>query len=136
MGGSQRQRDRKAFTLVEVVVGCVLLATLLVSTLLATSRYRGQIARARQRQQAVYLADKLLASWWDSKKGIPLAESGAIADPAQPNSLSLTWQTSVVSSRSVLGVIHPVVRLQVFDRLGRSELVAIEVLGRASGGGP
>lgn len=136
MVGSQRQWNRKAFTLVEVVVGCVLLATLLVSTLLATSRYRSQIARAQRRQQAVYLADTLLASWWDSQKGIPLAESGTVADPLKPNSASLSWQTSVVSSRNVLGVVHPVVRLQVFDRLGRSELVAVEVLGRASGGGP
>ncbi|MEM7557550.1 MAG: type II secretion system protein [Planctomycetota bacterium] len=136
MESKQGQRDRKAFTLVEVVVGCVLLATLLVSTLLATSRYRNQIARAQRRQQAVYLADMLLASWWDSQKGIPLAESGFVADPLKPSSASLSWQTSVVSSRNVLGVVHPVVRLQVFDRSGRSELVAIEVLGRASGGGP
>ncbi len=136
MVDSQRQRDRQAFTLVEVVVGCVLLATLLVSTFLATSRYRNQTARAQRRQQAVYLADKLLASWWNSQKGIPLAENGTVADPARSNSHILTWQTSVVSSRNVLGVVHPVIRLQVFDQLGRSELVAIEVLGRASGGGP
>ena len=136
MVGNRRQPARKAFTLVEVVVGCVLLATLLVSTLLAASRYRSQITRARQRQQAAYLADKLLATWWDSQKGIPLAESGVIEDPDRPNSLSLTWRTSVVSSRTLLGAVHPVVKLQVFDRLGQIELVAVEVLGRASGGGP
>lgn len=111
-----------------MVVGLVLLATLVVSALLATSAQHRKVQQAEQRQLAVQLADELLATWLDSQKGIPVLGSGSF-----PAHSELRWQTQVVASSDFLGVIVPVVRLDI-QRISkkRSTILSIEVLAKGS----
>ncbi len=58
-----KRRARRGLTLVEVVAGLALLATLLVSILMAYGLHSGQIRAAQDRLEAIHLADELLNSW-------------------------------------------------------------------------
>ena len=72
-----RETRRPAMTLVEVVGGLALLATLLVAALLAQGRYMRQAASADRRLQAVTAADALLTSWRLDPRSLP--HSGVLA---------------------------------------------------------
>jgi prepilin-type N-terminal cleavage/methylation domain-containing protein len=55
--------DRRGLTLVEVIAGLVLLATLLTSVLVAFKTHAAQIRGARDRLKASETADELVGSW-------------------------------------------------------------------------
>lgn len=122
-----RIRQAHGFTLLEVVLALVLLATLLVSSLLALGRHRQALRFASDRQQAITVADALLSSWYQSPQGIPLLASAPIANRA-----GWWWKTEVVAQRPVFGRLHTVVRLQIVVRSASSQreisLAAVEVL--------
>jgi prepilin-type N-terminal cleavage/methylation domain-containing protein len=61
--GSWKRFDRRGLTLVEVIAGLVLLATLLTSVLAAFKTHAAQIRSARARLQAAAAADELVAGW-------------------------------------------------------------------------
>lgn len=61
--GFWKRSDRRGLTLVEVIAGLVLLATLLTSVLAAFKTHAAQIRRARERLQATATADELVAGW-------------------------------------------------------------------------
>ena len=63
---------RAGFTLIEVVAGLMLLATLLVTMLLAIARGQRLNELSENRQTGASIADRLLAGWVDSDRGIPL----------------------------------------------------------------
>ncbi|MEM8733616.1 MAG: hypothetical protein AAGG44_05325 [Planctomycetota bacterium] len=136
---------RGGFTMVELVVGLVLLATLLVSMLMVLSRQRRANQIASARQQAVQAADQLLAGWFNSQAGMPLAGQGQILGT------QMVWRTQVARNVLVFEQPVPVVRMSIFlrgtstlngrvgaDRVnGRdqmdSELLAIELLAPQGG---
>ncbi len=118
---------RRGFTLLEVVVGIMLLATLLVTSLLALGKQRRILRQAHDRQQAISLADAFLTKWHQSSTGVPLSGSGPIAERA-----GWWWQTEVVANRVVFDKTRPIVRLQIIDRSANSAkesvLLSVELL--------
>jgi len=65
-----RRSTARGLTLVEVVAGLVLLATLLASILVAFGSQAAQIRAARDRMAAIDMADRLLSEW-TSQNAIP-----------------------------------------------------------------
>jgi type II secretory pathway pseudopilin PulG len=108
-------------TLIEVVVGLLLLSTLLASLLLSHGRHVRQVQLAQRKLVAIEAADRLLADWFAAPDGIPISATGKVAwdsVPRQNRSLgtesqatakgpvSLWWETFVSDTRHVetLGV--------------------------------
>src|SRR3954452_23578105 len=100
-----RQARRPAMTLVEVVGGLALLATLLVGVLLAQGRYTRQAAAADRRLHAIAAADALLTSWRLDPHSLPRSGTGVVAGDSQ-----LTWRTQTVLNPSVNELEAEVVR--------------------------
>lgn len=80
---------RTGLTLIEVVAGIALLATLLVSVLAAYRDHARQIKRASARLSAVNALDDLLAQFHDANKLPPPGSAGDVV--GIPN---LRWQAS------------------------------------------
>lgn len=120
-------RRRGAFTLIEVVLGLVLMATLLVGILLAIGRHQHIHRLSAERNAAAELADNLLTDWFASPQGVPLSGYGTL--PSMPR---WSWRTSVVANRTVVGRVFPVVELEIFSStpspVGRPALLSIEIL--------
>jgi hypothetical protein len=72
--------DRRALTLVEVIAGLVLLATLLTSVLAAFKTHARQIRAARDRLKANAAAEELLSGWLAQGALPAVGTQKAIAD--------------------------------------------------------
>jgi hypothetical protein len=109
------------------VIGLVLLATVLVSVLLALGRQRRLVQLADDRNFAIAQADQLLSAWLDTPAGVPLAAMSPI--PSRPGWL---WRTQVVKVQEIVGQAFPVVRLEIVDRSHASReevlLASVETL--------
>jgi prepilin-type N-terminal cleavage/methylation domain-containing protein len=116
--------SRGGFTLIELVVGLVLLATLLVSILLASARYEKSRRLAQNRSKAVQLADSLLADWFDSPGGIPIQASGRFGNQ------DFLWQTQLVRNDQLFGREVLIVRLEVstFSTQETTKLISVELV--------
>ena len=123
-----RTRARRATTLVEVLLGLVLLATLLVWILTARTRAARQTAVARARENASRSADRLLTRWWADPAFFPRSAAGVMPDAPQ-----FTWRTRVVDNPSARSLGASVVRLEVRDSDAPEILIAVEVLLPAKG---
>ena len=106
---------RNGLTLVEVVAGLALLATLLVTILLAFGAHAGQIRQAERRLEAIAVADELLREW-SAAGGIP--EVGSHERLAEYDDLS--WQ--IVSSP-----IPPAVG-NIFSQVSQISQVRLEIV--------
>jgi prepilin-type N-terminal cleavage/methylation domain-containing protein len=117
---------KRGFTLVEVVAGLTLLASLAVGVLLAARVHQRQIRFARERLAVIDLTDLLIESWQAQPSGIPVFASG----PFGPVSADAgwRWQTRPVGRRLVFGLPVDVIRLEVFRTQAPGEA--------AGGGGP
>lgn len=123
---SRFNEGRIAFTLLELVVGLVLLATLLISVLLGATRHNRMLKLADDRQLAIALADEMLVGWHDSRDGIPLRGRGVMQ-----GQVNWYWRTHVDSNRSVFGSMMPVVSLDIVrvnSERREDVLVSIETL--------
>lgn len=111
----------RGFTLVEVVAGLLLLATLGVSTLLAVSRHHRQTQLAQRRIQAAVIADQMLSQWYATSTGLPLTATGKINGTAN-------WQYVVgpIDQKTVVGQGVQVVRFEIND--GQQVLCSLELL--------
>jgi len=118
-----RCRRKRALTLVEVIVGLVLMATLLASSLLAFGAHRRQRRTADNKLVAVAMADDLLNQLINTREGIPPSAQGALA--GRPN---WYWQTRVVGVTQPAGVQLQVVRLQIFSAETTQSLATVEVV--------
>ncbi len=120
-------RRRRAMTLVEVVLGLVLLATLLVAVLLTRARLVRQTVAAQRRAAAVAAADELLSRWWGDKKNFPVDGEGAVQDRPE-----LAWRTRVAADETARSLGGRVVALEISDRGGGDEMqgtiLKVEVL--------
>ena len=83
---------RSAMTLVEVVAGMTLLASLATGMLLAYGAHQKQLRRAEQRINAVDVADKLLGQWYSSNVAIPRNRHGRVIANQEP----WIWKTQTI----------------------------------------
>lgn len=120
----RRDSRRDGFTLLEVVVGLVLMATLLVAIVQATAVHKQNLRRASDKLAAVEVADALLTdltrtdeTWWPA--------SGPVA-----NHPTWQWISEPAAAAAPLGVPVQVVRLRIVDATaaGPIELVRVEVV--------
>lgn len=105
-----RSSGKNAFTLIEVVVGLTLMASVLVGSLLAFSAHHRQQATAEGKLAAVAIADQLLNEWTGTREGVPASGQGAIF--GRPN---WYWSTSVVAAVMPAKVPMRVIRLEIIE---------------------
>ncbi|NND99091.1 MAG: type II secretion system protein [Pirellulaceae bacterium] len=111
---ARKRKRRQAFTILEVVVGTTLLASLVVSVLIAISSHQKKVRVAQQRIVATRLADELLSRWMQSTDGVPLSARGTLLpDQTRMVSQAITWQTNVIDRRELCGIPVHVVRLSL-----------------------
>jgi Tfp pilus assembly protein PilV len=110
---------KSGMTLVEVVAGLMLLATLLASLVTVKAGLMRQNRLAERRREAVSAADQLLAQWWQNPKTFPRSATGATPS-------GLLWQTRVVPNPAAQAAGAQVVRLEVSDESGTQ--AALELL--------
>jgi Tfp pilus assembly protein PilV len=103
-----RQPIRQGLTLIEVVAGLALMATILVAMLVMKTRFTHQLAFSNQHLRAVAAADSLLEQWWADPAKFPINRSGAI--PQYPG---FDWQTNLVENDVVARLDSRVVRLDI-----------------------
>lgn len=123
------------FTLMEVVVGLALAATLLVAVLAACGHHLRQLRLADSRMIAIKTADQMLAEWYHRDGRVPINAGGV----CRQNS-SLTWQTE--ARTTVLGASSnknsfkvEFVRLSIFrkeENTNTTPLISIEIMQPAS----
>jgi hypothetical protein len=99
-------------TLLEVVAGLALLASLLGAVVMAKGRYARQAAAADRRLQAVAAADALLAGWHLNPRSLPQAFSGSAAVPGDAG---LAWRLRPVANGGVEELGGRVVRVEILD---------------------
>ena len=116
-------------TLVEVVGGLVILATLLVSLLMAFNAHARQIKLAAAQLEAIELTDQLIAGWYAAGQLPAPGEEGTI--PSKP---TLSWRVMSVAT-DVSPVPARVMRVEVVDTpaFGKPEtLSSVEILAPAA----
>lgn len=129
LASARRAPDPRAqvggFTLVEVVAGLLLMASVLVSSLLAFSAHRQQSRTADAKLAAVRVAEDLLLDFTARQDGIPVGKRGRIAGTA-----GWFWRTTVVGTTAPVGVPLKVIRLQVIEVSGNRSvpLATVDVL--------
>lgn len=135
-----RRGGRAGLTLIEVVAGLALLATLLVAVLTTKARVTRQWATARQQLRATDAADALLSAWWLNPGQFPRDSHGLV--PGEPG---MAWHTRVVPNETLNRLDTTVVRLEVLDRgndaaagrvLASVEVVLDDAALRQRAGGP
>lgn len=109
-----------AFTLIEVIVGLTLMATVLVSSLLSFAAHQKQRRFADAKIAAVTVADDLLHVMSASPEGIPARGRGLI--PGQRNWF---WQTSVVGAMAPAQVPMRVIRFEIIEQSSQGSLRAL-----------
>ena len=114
-------------TLLEVVAGLALLASLLGAVVMAKARHARQAAAADRKLQAVRAADELLAGWHQNPRTLPPGFSGAGVVPGEAR---LAWRLRPVSNGGIEQLGGRVVRLEILDeRLAPSPVVtAVETV--------
>jgi hypothetical protein len=105
-------------TLMEVVAGLALLATLTGSLLEVKARVVRQNRLAEQKRAAVAAADQLLAGWWADLKNFPRSAAGTTA-------AGFAWRTQIVPNPAAQSVGGQVVRLEVSDDAGAKATVEL-----------
>ncbi|MGI9470653.1 MAG: type IV pilus modification PilV family protein [Rubripirellula sp.] len=103
-------RRSAGFTLLEVVIGLTLMASVVVASLLAFTAHRKQRRLADAKIAAVAIADDLLNQLSARRNGIPVAERGVIQ--GRPNWF---WQTQTVGTMIRAQVPLRVIEFQVIE---------------------
>ena len=114
---SLHSHHTRAFTLIEVVVGLTLMATVVVASLLAFSAHQKQIRQARSKIAALQISDDLLNRMSASRSGIPPFATGTI--PEHPN---WTWRTRVTEETTLAQLPVLIIQLQIIQRQADSQL--------------
>ncbi len=105
-----RCKHKYAFTLLEVVVGLTLMASVLVGSLLSFSAHHQQRRIADAKLVAVTVADQLLDELSGTREGVPAVGRGMIA--GRPNWF---WRTNVIGTAAPAEIPMRVIRLQVVE---------------------
>jgi type II secretory pathway pseudopilin PulG len=125
-------------TLVEVVAGMALMATLLVGILMAYGNHVHQIKRAQRKLEAIALADQLMEGWFSkTNPAVPITSGGgSIGNKKKSEKVnkgnSLVWRTYEIENRRVSDSLNlKIIRLEVQDSEAKKEndvLAAVEVV--------
>jgi len=118
---------RHGFTLLEVIIGLVLMGSLAALALVSLSSHQHSIVLAKQKQFANQVAEALLTNWYDQKGDVPTRDQGVFGQNGE-----WMWRTQPIGTRSVCGLQVNIVRLEVMGKVGtRSEpsvLTSIELV--------
>jgi prepilin-type N-terminal cleavage/methylation domain-containing protein len=107
---SADRRRPAAFTLLEVLIGMVLLSTLAVVTLQGFRSHKLQLKFSENRLVAVAELERLLAVWSSSDNGIPELGIGPVS-PTSP----WVWRIHIREQREIFGQPARVVRVEIFE---------------------
>jgi prepilin-type N-terminal cleavage/methylation domain-containing protein len=118
---SRKPPARKGLTLIEVIAGLALMATLLVTMLLLKARFTHQLSDSDRKLRAVAAADALLEQWWANPEKFPINRAGSVTD-----SPGLNWQTHLVANDVVSKLDCRVVRLDILS--GDSVVTSVELM--------
>lgn len=102
---------RLGMTLVEVVVGLLLLSTLLVGLLTAFGQHAKQIRRSRIRMEAICATDQLMAEWFSESGRLPYEDQGEVEGHEE-----FTWQITPKESLLDESLDIGTVRFELFYR--------------------
>jgi type II secretory pathway pseudopilin PulG len=112
----RRKTWQPGATLIELLVGLVVLGVLLVAVSTARARFLRQWGDAERRLAAVHAADALLAKWMQGPPAaIPLSGAGTLEGVADHR-----WRTHIVRDSTAASVGAIVLRLEIVDRRGHS----------------
>ena len=121
---------RRGMTLIELLVGLVVLGTVLASVTIARGRFLQQWRQAETRLQVTRATDALLARWMSGPlERIPVAAQGRLTEKGQH-----VWRTSPRRDAAVEALGAVVVRLEVYERqpemasASRAPVVTVEFL--------
>lgn len=103
-------RHNSAFTLLEVVVGLTLMASVLVGSLLSFSAHHQQQRMAEAKIAAVAVADQLLDEMAGSREGVPAVGRGIIAGRS-----NWFWKTNVIGNAAPASIPMRVIRLEIVE---------------------
>ena len=114
---SFRSRRGGGFTLLEVVIGLTLMATVLVSSLLSFTAHRKQRRFADSKLAAVAYADDLLNLMSASPDGIPHVSRGPVQ--GKPDWF---WQTNVAGMIAPAQTPLRVIRFEIIETTAQGSL--------------
>ncbi len=123
---SCRCNRQRGFTLLEVIVGLTLMATVLVGSLLSFAAHRRQRHLADNKILASAFADELLNVMTTSSDGIPNRGRGPV--PGRPR---WYWQTNSTTAIVVAEIPLRVIRFEIIEQTGTGSvrpLVSIDVV--------
>lgn len=114
-----------AMTLLEVIAGLALLASVLGAILVIKARVVRQSRAGAQREEAIAAADGLLRRWFIEPAKFPRMDRGTL--PGQPG---LSWRTYPVRNPPAEALGGQVVRLEIVSvpMADRPPVVAVEVV--------
>ena len=116
----------RGMTLIEVVAGLAILASMLTAIFSVKSRVTRQTRITERRREATAVADALLASWWQNKNTFPRSESGPVE-----GGQNFIWRTQPIPNPSAQACGAEVVRLEVLDATSLpapAPLVTVELI--------
>jgi type II secretory pathway pseudopilin PulG len=107
-----RRSAVQGLTLVEVIAGLVLMATLLAGILVSFGNQAAQMRKSRDRLKAVELADRLLGDW-SAQNAIPAIGTEQTLEGTK----DWRWRLAEANSTDLDTVGLAAVRLEVFRRI-------------------
>jgi prepilin-type N-terminal cleavage/methylation domain-containing protein len=110
MSSSCFRNNKRGFTLIEVLVGMVLLSSLAIAALQGFKAHKRQLQFAEKKILAVAELDRLLTRMSGSIGGIPSVSAGPL-DPQR----GWVWQAQPVGQRMVFGQPKLVVRIDALE---------------------
>ena len=113
-------KHKYAFTLLEVVVGLTLMASVLVGSLLSFSAHHQQRRIADAKIAAVTVADQLLDELSGTREGVPAVGRGMIA--GRPNWF---WRTNVIGTAAPAEIPMRVIRLEVVEVINKGRMLPL-----------
>ena len=129
-----RHIQKRAFTLLEVIVGLMLMGSLVASGLVALSSHQHSIVLAKQKQHANRVAETLLVNWYEVQGRVPIRDQGIIVANGE-----WLWRTQPVGARSVCGLQVNIIRFEILGRAGKNldpqVFVSIELLQNQNASG-
>ena len=124
---------RLAMTLIEVVVGLVILGTILASLAIARGRFARQWAAADRKLTAAKALDGLIAEWMQ-RPFVPLNRQGPLPG-TMPGTRDFIWRTTALRNRDAAPLLAAIVRVEVFDRdekRDQAPIVIVDLLVHAA----
>jgi hypothetical protein len=123
---------RPALTLVEVIAGLVLLATLLATVLVAFGIHAGRIRLARDRMAAIGIADQLVLDWTSQNAIPPIGAEKSLPDTKEWGWRMVAGESSALAQQGLSSIRLEVFRSQVTG--DRQLLASVDLVVPGKGG--